>query len=457
MTQTSVDVVVVGGGASGALAAVAARRAGRSVLLVHKGGGATQQSCGAVDVAEHHGGLGLGPFRSAFSPGVPYLEAANHLAATNRHHPYARIKGCVDCIPEALRFLTEVARGVELRSSRVAGQNLVLASALGTVKRTALAQATMVEGDLATNQGEGLSPRHVGVLHVPALPAADGRHVVATLRYLGLLGTGPGGGLPTFHAVEAVHFRRRRDPVRPHRELATGLDTMEGARAVADALQAAMKDGPSVDRLLVPPLMGMQTSHELIRKIGERIGIPAAELLALPPSVPGERLQRALEQGLADAGVDVVDGEAVNVLHEHGRMRAVTVSLAAGGQPHHINLKSLVLCTGKYLAGGIRREKRFTEPLLDLPVFLDGQLAKEGYVGEYVGEYPEDPQPFLRAGLLTNERLQPLDAEAHQPVFANVFAAGSVLGGYDATRERCGLGVAAVTGMLAGRWAAAAA
>src|SRR4051812_47817493 len=117
MRTYQADVVVVGGGAAGSMAAVAAKRAGRSVVLVRRGDGATQQSSGAVDVAEHHGGAAVGPFRSALEPGVPYVEAAKRLAHEQRFHPYFIVENCTDAIEESLQLLKEVAAGAGLAGS----------------------------------------------------------------------------------------------------------------------------------------------------------------------------------------------------------------------------------------------------------------------------------------------------------------------------------------------------
>ncbi|MEW5853413.1 MAG: FAD-binding protein [Myxococcota bacterium] len=453
MNAQKVDaVVVVGGGAAGALAAVAARRAGAQVIMVRRGGGATTQSSGAVDVAEDHEGKPLGPARSAFSSGAPYLDAARRLAARNPFHPYARTDGCVDAIPDALKLLTEVAAAVELQGSTQPGRNLVLASVMGTVKRSALAQSCMVAGDLAQ---ETVKPgEKIGVVHMAGLPLADGRHVVATLRYLGMLGAGGEGGAPNLHALEVSHFRRRRDALRAPRELALALESEGGGVALGQALKAALKDSGGVDRVLLPPLLGLTHMPDVFRLVQEAAGVPVAELLSLPPSVPGERLQRALDEGVKHAGVEVMEGEATRALVDGKRVVGLEVKLASGGAPQEVRTRSVVLCTGKYLSGGIRREHRFFEPLLDLPVFIDGRHVTEGFVGDETSSRPEEQQPFLRAGVLTDPQLRPLDAHLREPVFGNVYAAGSVLGGYDPTRERSGLGVAAVTGMLAGRWAA---
>jgi glycerol-3-phosphate dehydrogenase subunit B len=63
------------------------------------------------------------------------------------------------------------------------------------------------------------------------------------------------------------------------------------------------------------------------------------------------------------------------------------------------------------------------------------------------------PQPLLAAGLRVDARLRPVDAGG-RPVHEALFAAGAVIGGHEHAADGTGLGVAVLTGYLAGRRAA---
>jgi glycerol-3-phosphate dehydrogenase subunit B len=114
---------------------------------------------------------------------------------------------------------------------------------------------------------------------------------------------------------------------------------------------------------------------------------------------------------------------------------------------------AVVLATGHHIGGGLRKERVIREPLLGLGVFHDGKPAQAGGLRMQHLEYLDATQEF-RTGLATDERLHPLNEEGRAP-FENLFAAGSVLGGYDYAGP-CGFGVPILTGWLAGRWAARA-
>ncbi|HEY8760112.1 MAG TPA: FAD-binding protein, partial [Candidatus Dormibacteraeota bacterium] len=101
---------------------------------------------------------------------------------------------------------------------------------------------------------------------------------------------------------------------------------------------------------------------------------------------------------------------------------------------------------------GLVKSRLVREPLLDLAVYYQGEPIQEAYPRLRHLEYV-DPAPAFRTGLLTDAELRPVDASG-APAFANLRAAGSVLGGYDYAGGGCGFGVPLLTGWLAGRLAA---
>jgi glycerol-3-phosphate dehydrogenase subunit B len=114
-----------------------------------------------------------------------------------------------------------------------------------------------------------------------------------------------------------------------------------------------------------------------------------------------------------------------------------------------IEAAAFVLATGKFLAGGLRRRSRLEETLFDLPVFYRGAEVGETDLLKLTAAKPWEPQKLFACGVRTDALLRPLGSEG-KLLYENLFAAGSVLAGYDAEWEGSGLGVAIATGYAAG-------
>ena len=436
-------VAVVGGGAAGTLAAVAAARAGASVSVIRRGAGATAWSSGAVDVAEHQA-LARHEAAGPLAAGLPWQEAARAIAGLLPNHPYARVPACLDVLPQALELLATVAVGANL-VGREDGRNLVLPSVLGTVKRTALTQRTIVASDL----GALRAGARVLVVRWPESFHGDGHHVALVLSEL----VRRQGGSLVIETLDVSGVLEADDVLRPPLEQARRLDDPAARSRLVDAVAFALKGAGPADLLLLPPITGLEESGPLVDAVAKRSGMAVAETLSVPPSVPGQRLQMALERGLIAEKVHAQEWRVIGVNTQGMRVTHLEAE-KPGGDVITMAVDALVLCTGRFLSGGLVRQGTFTEPLLDLPLFLDGQPVERGFVGTAVAELPESEQPFMRVGVMTDNHLQPVDAHGRR-VLENLFVAGSILAGCDVTRGQGGVGLAAVTGMLAGRHAAA--
>jgi glycerol-3-phosphate dehydrogenase subunit B len=172
-------------------------------------------------------------------------------------------------------------------------------------------------------------------------------------------------------------------------------------------------------------------------------GLPpdSFELLASPPSPHGWRLQQTIGLGAVRAEVESFESGGGHVT-------------AARAGDRSFRADAFVLATGHHIGGGIRVEARNPlEPLLGLCVFHDGRPVSSGGARLRHQIYL-DPAAEMRSGLLTDERLRPLDEQGRAP-YSNLFAAGAVLGGYEYAGS-CGFGVPLLTGWLAGGFAAKA-
>lgn len=416
------DVLVIGGGMAGAIAALRAKACGASVLLVRRALGATALSSGAIDVAADL----LAPPGELAGHVVDPFQAAQILARTRPFHPYGVLATQLGRLPESLRF---AAAALEELVAPPLARNALWPTTLGTVKPAAMGQRSLLAANLAT------LPRRVAVVEFALNPILDARLLASGLeRAAGALGRELQVSIVRSHFFSAME-----DALRPPHELAAQLEAPGAVEKLALELKRELL--PDVEAVLLAPVLGRRSFSlcaELSRALG---GLQVAEILSAAPSVPGLRLQEALDAALTTAGVQRLDEEVLR--------RSKRFQIGA----RDVEPNTTVLATGKFIGGGIVREHGFREPLLGLPVFVGGRRISEEFIGDLLGEDLADAQPAFRAGVRTDARLRPLGAEG-ELVAKNVFAAGAVISGYDPAADKTGLGVAIFTGYLAGEFAA---
>lgn len=419
------DLLVVGGGMAGTVAALAARSRGRRVVLARRAPGATALSSGMISVAPDLGAVRGEPLASRRPP----LEAARRLAAARPDHPYA-VAG-VDRLGEALAFAAAELGGV---LAPYEDRRAFLATAYGSAVGAGLCQRANAAGDLRSVRGL------LVVAGFRGHAAFDGRLVEGGLaRYR------PRGG-PETRAIE-VDLPPGAGPLsRPH-ELARAIDAPGGAEALGEALRAALPAGTGA--VLLPPVLGLEVGADAPGRIAARAGVPVAETLSDVPSVPGLRLHRALEARLAWRGIQVLQGDVAAPAEPGAPVIVGEATVAAA---------TWLLATGRFVGGGVARRGVLAEPALRLAV----QAAEGREAGVHLAGRPaasltvrdrRDAQPLLSAGLRVDAGLRPLD-ERGRVVHPRLFAAGAVVGGHEQATDGTGLGVAILTGFLAGHAAA---
>jgi glycerol-3-phosphate dehydrogenase subunit B len=432
VTALAADVVVVGGGLAGAVAALAARAAGAAVVLVRRAPGATALSGGAIGVAPDLDALPFDPLVARHSP----LESARRLAARRPDHPYALLG--VAALEEALAF---AAAELSALLEPPDGRPRFLAHVSGGVAECALCQRTQAAGDLRRIRGALAVAGFAGHLGFDARLVASG--VARRLAAGGPEALAVEVDWPTDPAAGALR------PV----ELARALEVPGAAEALGAALRQALPRRVAV--AVLPPVLGLDPAARVAERVAAAAGVPVAEAVSDPPSVPGLRLDAAILARLAAAGVTLLRGEA----RPGGRPgRPVQVVLADGGEAE-VTAPSLVLATGRFIAGGVVRRGALTEPLLGLPV----QASESGASGVRLAGRPaatltvrerRAAQPLLAAGLKVDGSCRPLGDDG-LPVHYRLFAAGALVGGHEHAADGTGLGVAILSGFLAGRGAAA--
>ena len=413
MTQ----VVVVGAGLAGLVAGIRLAQGGAAVTVVAKGAGGLHLSPGTIDV------LGYAPER-VDAP----ADALPGFLVDRPDHPYATL--APDPLAEALRWFRDLVPG--LRYVGDPDANLLLPTAVGAVRPTALAPASIAAGDLR----EG------------------GRFAVTGLRSLkdffpGLLAENllaadlPDGAGVEARPIEVGWSARpgRADVAAPVH--ARDLDDPAARRRLADELRPRIEPGEAV---AMPAVLGLERAAEAWDDLQDLLDATVVEVPTVPPSVPGMRLQRALVAALQGASGRLVIGpDAVGLEGSGGRVGAVRVREAA--RERSLPADAVVLATGGFASGGIELDSRgeLRETVAGLPVRgpdPDEPLLSPRHF---------DAQPLMRAGLAVDGRMRPVGDDG-EPVWDNLHAAGALVTGAEPWREKSGEGIC-----IAGAAAAASA
>lgn len=408
------DTVVIGAGLSGLVAAIRLAEAGASVLVLARGAGAVQLAPATIDV------LGYAPHRVE-DP----LAAVEALSERSPEHPYALVGQTV--VRESLEWLrASVARG-PLAPYAYAGspdENLLLATALGVPRPSALVPETMVAGDLRAGGPIAVVGLRMKDFH-PALIADNltratlpGPLEARALEVDPPVGPGAGGAM----------------------SIARALDRPAGRKALASQLAGRLREG---ERVALPAVLGMGDPHGAWEDLERRVGHPVFEVPTLPPSIPGIRLLDTLRALLRRAGGRLIMGPEIARVERAGA-RAGALHVRVSGGERTYRPRWLVLATGGVASGGIHlgSDRVLRETVLDLPVA--GQPAHgPRFAPDYFAS-----QPLAHVGIAADHQLRPVGKDG-EPLYENVLVVGATLAGAEPWKEKSGNGIALATGQRA--------
>ncbi|MBI4568294.1 MAG: FAD-binding protein [Planctomycetes bacterium] len=445
------DLLVIGAGMAGATAAHVARlsRPEWRVAVVWRAPGESALSSGTLAVAgEPHPPAAAAPGVDEGDFGAYALGHA--LAAEPGAHPYQAVlrllaaAGGGEAAPDWRAPVAEMIAALDgLYLPLSEAVNRAWLTAFGTFTPAATAQATMAlahRGALAS--GVTLFAGFRGFQDLR--PEAAARVASHLLMAGGVFGADarvvpfwlPLPGLEQAWEIEAFQVARLLEEDAAAREIVLAALASEVARARAD-------------RVILPAVLGISRWRDLLAEFAARAGCPVSEALATGASVPGLRLLRALEALLVRDGIETWRGDAVSYEAVGGRVVAVMVE-EAEGQRRRVEAARFLIATGKHVGGGIVSDPTPREPLFSLPVFAPAGAAPVGRAqpGDLTNPDPLRPQPIFGVGARVDARMRPVDATG-RAAWSNLFAAGSLLGGYDYISDKIGLGAAILTGWAA--------
>jgi glycerol-3-phosphate dehydrogenase subunit B len=299
------DVVVVGAGLSGLVAAGAAAHRKLKVALVATGPG-------------------------SFVTGPAWLKAQEIPQASAA--PERK---------EAVAFFCELARLAGCPYAGDISTARSLPTVLGDFQSVALAPLTLWNAE----PREGATTAIIGIR---GLSSFDENFMAERLTEQACLVSSGG----TYTARQICFSRDMGVPVTTLR-VAQCFDRDSGFRAeLIDALRAAAS---GFERILVPGLLGLESSAEKIDEFIHELGCPVGEIPTLPPSMPGLRIYHRLESYLHKLGVELYRGFPVEQVEIHDGL-CTGLRVASPGRPLNLHCQSAVLATGRHSASPLGGE-----------------------------------------------------------------------------------------------------
>jgi glycerol-3-phosphate dehydrogenase subunit B len=424
-------VLIIGGGLAGWTAALTAKNAGAEVILVKGTPGATALASGAWDVLTPESGLFDDP---------QSVRQALLKSACDPQHIYTSLQSVYpnDAIDTLLnRAFAQLFEHLPRKPEGSLDKVMLLISPLGSLKWTNFADPAQAAGDLSV-----IRKGRLLIASFPGLASFQASLIKTVLSEAqSSLDEKP------FHDIQSAFIEV--EGLAQHSltsfGLAKRLEDPTCFNSFAKALAVRVKQARAT-HVLLPPVIGIEKNPDLMVQVNRQTHAHCFESLSMVPSLPGLRRQRALES-LETKMDHVVAGRVTQCESHSGRIQSII--LEEGETSRRIDLDCVILCTGRFIGGGIVKERAMAESLLNLPVFIGEKEVGPSFVGNLVSQQYIDQQALFMAGLKCDRNLRPMN-QWNEVAYQNLYAAGSVLGGYEAGASGMASGVAVLSGYLAG-------
>jgi glycerol-3-phosphate dehydrogenase subunit B len=414
------DVAVIGAGIAGMAAALFARERGLSCIQVGGSGGILFAS-GLLDL------LGVHPLVERRTWRNPFAALAA-LAQDEPDHPLARVDAA--SIRAAFESFVAALDAAGLPYAPLGEGNRSVLTSMGTIKTSFGVPRSMAAGADAL---DARSPCLLVDFH--GLREFSARQIVATLA----------GGWPglTHRRIEFPGAGAAAELYAAH--LARSLETRAVREQVIGLVRPIVGDAHAVG---FPAVLGLARSADVHAAFEAGLGVPVFEIPTMPTSVPGLRLQGALEAAVAGRGVRRIRRTEVRGLAFSSNDNDATLELGDdpnGGGGECVVARAVVLATGRFSGRGLVADRHgIREPILGLPV------TQPPSRGDWHRRDFHDPagHAIHRAGLTVDHAWRPLDGTG-TPAWPRLVAVGSMLAKQDWIRAKCGSGLAIATAWAA--------
>lgn len=401
------DTVIIGGGLSGLACGIRLQKKGVKCAIVSAGQSALHFFSGSFELLNR------------LPDGTPVENPVEAVAQLDAAHPYKKIVDFAKYAAEAKQLLAD--SGVEVAGE--ATKNALHLTPMGTLKPAWL---SLVEFS-RFNSADDFKGKKVVVANLAGFLDFNMKFVTDALESMGAECK-----QQLIHIDAVDHLRKSPTEMR-----ATNIARVLDKEDIHNQLLTILKNySIGVDAVVLPAAVGL-ASQKLVKAL--RKAVPSVVLVpTMPPSVSGIRTQQQLRREFERlGGVFMLGDSVVRADVEAGKVKAVyTINHAENG----IVAKNYILTTGSFFSNGlVAHSNEVVEPVFGADVDFAADRA------EWCDPQFFNKQNYQTFGVATDGQFR---VKKDGKAFSNLYAAGSVLSGFNALHEGCGAGVSLLTALF---------
>lgn len=403
------DTIIIGGGLAGLVCGLRLQEAGQKCAIV---------SAGQNAMHFFSGGFGL---LAKLPDGTDVDTPLTAIPSLDATHPYAKIgAGNIEKYAEETKRLF-CALGINVEGT--AARNRYVISASGALK-----PAWLTIDDIASvsAKDEKIADNAL-IVNIDGFLDFNTSFIAESFEKRGTTCE-----ITAVTTNEIRNLRRNPSEMRAS-NIARIMDNAAARTTFVNAVEAELAEG-KFDAVVLPAVFGLK-NHEIVQAVREELGIKTLFIGTLPPSVPGIRSQMQMKRAFeAKGGTFLMGDEAVASEIKDGKITSIKTTNLGDIE---LTADNYVLASGSFFGHGIIAEiDKVTEPVFGADVIFDNDRGN-WYDKNFFGK-----QNFIGFGVATDDKFNVIK---NGESIRNLYAAGSVLGGFNPLHEGCGAGVAIMT------------
>lgn len=403
------DTIIIGGGLAGLVCGLRLQEAGQKCAIV---------SAGQNAMHFFSGGFGL---LAKLPDGTDVDTPLTAIPSLDATHPYAKIGA--ENIEKYAEETKRLFRTLGINVEGTAEQNRYVISASGALK-----PAWLTIDDIASvsAKDEKIADNAL-IVNIDGFLDFNTSFIAESFEK-----RGTACKITAVTTDEIRNLRRNPSEMRAS-NIARIMDNAAARTTLVNAVKAELAKG-KFDAVVLPAVFGLK-NHETVQAVREELGIKTLFIGTLPPSVPGIRSQMQMKRAFeAKGGTFLMGDEAVASEIKDGKVTAIKTTNLGDIE---LTADNYVLASGSYFGHGIIAEiDKVTEPVFGADVIFDNDRGN-WYDKNFFGK-----QNFIGFGVATDDKFKVIK---NGESIMNLYAAGSVLGGFNPLHEGCGAGVAIMT------------